>query len=127
MSENSRRRATAVWVDDPVSEGEAVLVPLPDGPPPWRGVIVVRLRGELRAYWNVCRHLPIPLDGGMGRLEWAPDGPPAWRCVTHGARFLADDGRCVEGPCAGEVLFSVPVGEQEGRIWIRPAIPEVGG
>jgi nitrite reductase/ring-hydroxylating ferredoxin subunit len=74
------------------------------GLPPKQGLIVCRTGRGVRVYWNVCQHLPIPLDGGLGHL-------PAGRelvCVSHGARFEREGGLCTSGPCRGRWLEAVP-------------------
>ncbi len=68
-----------------------------------REAIVVTLHdGSRRAYLNLCRHLPVPLDGGS-REFLSPDGRYLV-CGTHGARYRLDDGVCVDGPCTGTRL-----------------------
>jgi nitrite reductase/ring-hydroxylating ferredoxin subunit len=104
-----------VWIDlgpADLREGDARVVPVP-GAPAWQTVVVTRAAGGWRGYWNLCRHLPIPLDAGLGRL---PPGPELV-CSTHGARFRARDGLCVAGPCAGKSLHHVRVEEREGVLW----------
>lgn len=71
------------------------------------------------AYWNVCRHIPIPLDAGMGYLHPGPE----WVCKTHGARFRATDGVCVEGPCEGLKLYTLDVHVQDGQLWASGDVP----
>ncbi|MEO1228142.1 MAG: Rieske 2Fe-2S domain-containing protein [Myxococcota bacterium] len=96
-----------------VEEGQATLVSTPDLPPPWRSAVLTRIQGRVLGYWNVCRHIPIPLDGGLGALEGAKE----WVCSTHGARFRARDGMCVEGPCEGLSLHRIAVEERDGEVW----------
>ena len=86
--------------------------------PPWRSIIVSRIEGQLVAYWNVCRHLPVPLDGGTRELEGT-----YWTCMTHGARFQPSDGMCISGPCEGLELHRVPVDVEEGQIWVKLEVP----
>jgi nitrite reductase/ring-hydroxylating ferredoxin subunit len=70
-------------------------------------VIVGRVDGRVRAYANVCRHYPFPLDqGGSGVMS--PDGQ-LLLCHTHGALYRPDDGLCLEGPCEGARLFEARV------------------
>lgn len=92
------------------------------GPPPKRSILVVRTSDGVRAYWNVCRHLPIPLDAGTGVL---PRGPEIV-CQTHGARYRPEDGYCFDGPCAGAWLEAIPVEVDPmgaGRIYARIECP----
>lgn len=113
------------WLSAPVPEGHTVVVAC-DGPPPWRSVVVLRDGDGLHGYWNVCRHLPIPLDSGAGTLPQSDEVPATIACATHGARFRVADGVCVEGPCAGASLYPIRVGEVDARIWYE-AEPPAGG
>ncbi len=85
----------------------------PAGRPPKKSFLVVRSRDGLRVYWNVCRHLPIPLDAGTGALAGGDD----LVCLTHGARYRASDGCCIEGPCEGDALEPVEFEVVGGRIF----------
>ncbi len=74
-------------------------------------VLVGRCDGEVRAYANVCRHRPFPLDqGGSGVMAL---DERHLVCHTHGALYRPDDGVCVEGPCEGAALYPAKV-EREG-------------
>jgi len=90
--------------------GASRIVPHPEGAPPRRSLILVRLEAGLRAYWNVCAHLPVPLDSGAGAL---PPGD-ALVCLTHGARYATDTGRCLGGPCRGGKLAPVELVQVDG-------------
>lgn len=90
-----------------LAEGQVRVIFFPQGTPPKKSILLVRAPLGPKAYWNVCRHLPVPLDGGLMRL---PDG---LICLTHGARYQPNNGRCFDGPCVGEYLESIPV-EQDG-------------
>ncbi|MBX2811534.1 MAG: Rieske 2Fe-2S domain-containing protein [Myxococcales bacterium] len=105
---------------DDLQPGEQRIVYLPDLPPPWRSILVARTEHKCVAYWNVCRHLPVPLDAGSGDLGPGPD----WMCQTHGARFRVVDGACVSGPCAGQKLFTLSVYCEEEKMWAEGEIPE---
>ena len=83
------------------------------GKPPKMSFLVVSTQDGLRVYWNVCRHLPVPLDAGTGKLGRGPD----LVCLTHGARFRPTDGHCVEGPCEGLDLEAVEFVVEDGRIF----------
>lgn len=95
-----------------LAEGEVRVVAVPGGPR-HRSILVTRARGAIRAYRNECRHLPIPLDGGLGQM---PAGEELV-CVTHGARFRAEDGLCVAGPCEGRSLHPVEIEVQGGVVY----------
>lgn len=72
---------------------------------PEQALIIRDSRGTARAYRNRCRHLPIPLDLGSGAPTLHEDG--TLLCTAHGARYRADDGYCLSGPCKGEWLESL--------------------
>ena len=91
---------------DELAEGQAREVSTATG----EDLIVLRHRGELRAYRNRCPHT------GVG-LNWLPDDfltddGEFIRCASHGALFRLEDGFCVYGPCRGQSLLPVAVIEQ---------------
>lgn len=99
--------------------GAIMVVPHPDGAPPWRSVLVVHVpEVGLRAYWNVCQHLPVPLDSGIGALPPERD----LVCLTHGARYRPEDGRCTAGPCKGRALVAVRLSRDEAG-WLADVSP----
>ena len=82
-----------------------------------RKLLVVRWEGALYAYLNRCPHAGTPLD-------WVPDmfldrSRTHLICQTHGALFDPTDGFCVEGPCAGDRLTTVPVRIDDGEIVVE--------
>lgn len=83
---------------------------------PRDAVVVLDTHGNVRAYRDLCRHLPIPLD--LSRRYLSPDRRYLV-CATHGARFHVDDGMCERGPCVGLHLFSLPLREDAaGELWV---------
>ena len=68
---------------------------------------VARVDGKVVAYENLCRHLPVSLDYGDGRV-W-DSKKRFFVCFTHGARYEPGTGKCVEGPCGGASLHMVDV------------------
>ena len=76
-------------------------------------------RGAIVAYRNLCRHLPVPLDGGTGELL-SPDGAYLI-CGTHGALYRLHDGYCVDGPCEGLALHRLYVREHDGDLYVSDA------
>lgn len=105
-----------------LAPGEVYVVRLGrDGDGYAREALVLRdANGALRCYRNLCKHLPIPLDGGTRRFM-DPTGRYL-ECGTHGATYRPEDGLCVAGPCEGERLDALPLVEENGRLLIR--IPE---
>ncbi|MBW2188574.1 MAG: Rieske (2Fe-2S) protein [Deltaproteobacteria bacterium] len=75
--------------------------------------------GEIVAYRNLCRHLPVPLDGGTGELL-SEDGAHLI-CGTHGATYRLHDGYCVDGPCEGMTLQPLYVREDRGDLYVSDA------
>ncbi len=75
--------------------------------------------GAIVAYRNLCRHLPVPLDGGTGELL-SEDGMHLV-CGTHGATYRLHDGYCVDGPCEGMALQQLYVREAGGDIFVSDA------
>ncbi|MGB8223355.1 MAG: Rieske (2Fe-2S) protein [Polyangiales bacterium] len=73
-------------------------------------------RGAIVAYRNLCRHLPVPLDGGTGEL--LSDDGAHLVCGTHGATYRVLDGYCVEGPCEGLALHRLFVREDRGDLYV---------
>lgn len=72
--------------------------------------------GVIVAYRNLCRHLPVPLDGGTGEL--LSDDGAHLICGTHGATYRLLDGYCVEGPCEGLALQPLEVREEGGDLFV---------
>lgn len=83
---------------------------------PISAVLVRDDSGAILAYRNLCRHLPVPLDGGTGELL-AEDGAHLI-CGTHGATYRVLDGYCVEGPCEGLSLQRLPVRIEAGDLFV---------
>ncbi len=72
--------------------------------------------GAVVAYRNLCRHLPVPLDGGTGELL-SEDGMHLV-CGTHGATYRLNDGYCVDGPCEGMALEPLTVRADRGDLYV---------
>ena len=100
------------------ASGAPRLVTLPPAPgAPRREAIVLCDAHGFRAFLNVCKHLPIPLDAGS-RNVLAADGRH-FLCRTHGALYRISDGTCVQGPCGGQALASLAVELDSGRVYVR--------
>lgn len=77
-------------------------------------LLALRERGSVHLYHNRCPHLGIP-------LEWDPDNfldndAAFIRCANHGALFIKESGECIQGPCAGQALLSLPCHCSEGEL-----------
>jgi nitrite reductase/ring-hydroxylating ferredoxin subunit len=82
-----------------------------------REAFLAHFQGEIRAYENVCRHLPLSLDYGNGRF-FTPDGRH-FVCQTHGAIYEPLTGECIAGPCVGASLKRLSIEIVEGEIWFE--------
>jgi nitrite reductase/ring-hydroxylating ferredoxin subunit len=78
---------------------------------------LVNHQGRHYAYVNRCPHAGTPLDLWPNDFFTA-DGLHLI-CATHGAVFGPDSGICVEGPCPGARLESLPVERDGDSLVIR--------
>ncbi|HEU0201884.1 MAG TPA: Rieske 2Fe-2S domain-containing protein [Burkholderiaceae bacterium] len=72
-----------------------------------QSVVILRRGSECWAYVNRCPHFSIPLDFEPGTFA-TYDGE-VLMCAHHSALFRFEDGRCIDGPCAGQRLEAVPI------------------
>lgn len=93
--------------------GEARVVPHA-GPVPFRSILLVMGPDGPHAFFNVCRHVPVPLDAGSG-LAPVEDGD--WVCHTHGARYELLTGFCHSGPCRGSSLTELRLEVEAGVVY----------
>lgn len=99
--------------------GEVLVVALPTGGQAREALVVRDDAGVVRAYENVCQHIPIPLDAGSREFL---DDEGYLVCVTHGARYRRSDGECISGPCMGRSLVALRVKViDEAHVEIEPA------
>lgn len=105
---------TPVCPTDAIPEGNTHCLDL-DGFP----LLLVRVRGELRAFVNACPHQYLPLNHKGERMLSADK--TILRCTNHSAGFSARTGEGVEGLGIGECLDRVPVHVEGGQIVIGPA------
>jgi nitrite reductase/ring-hydroxylating ferredoxin subunit len=108
-------RGTRICASQDVIEGDVLSMVLEseNGMLP---LLVTRRHDKLRVFVNACPHQYLPLDYQGSNLLSA-DGSMLM-CNSHGARFLIDDGECVDGPAMGCALDLVPVEERAGEIWV---------
>lgn len=114
----SRRRVRVGPVAE-LARGDVRTVPLspdPDRRFPRRAVVVRDRHGVPRAFVNLCKHLPVPLDAGSG--EFLDDDHVHLVCGTHGALYRPEDGLCIWGPCEGEVLDALELVEEDGELYV---------
>ena len=81
-----------------------------------RDGFVARFAGEIVAYENACRHIPVNLDDADNRF-FTRDGQHLL-CQTHGAIYEPLTGLCVQGPCRGESLRKLRIEIREETIWL---------
>jgi nitrite reductase/ring-hydroxylating ferredoxin subunit len=77
---------------------------------------LARFQGNLVAYENRCRHLPLKLDYDDGRF-FTRDGHH-FICQTHNAIYEPLTGLCIQGPCEGESLKPLKIEVVKGEIWL---------
>lgn len=82
---------------------------------------VIRHRGEIHAWLNECRHVPMSLDWVENQFFTAERD--YLLCPTHGALYVPDTGECVAGPPCGKSLHRIPVVERDGGIWASCPAP----
>ena len=80
-------------------------------------IFTARRAGALYTYLNRCPHRGTPLD-------WRPDeffdeDGRYLVCGTHGAIFQVEDGLCLAGPCAGDLLTPVETFVSAGELYAR--------
>lgn len=88
-----------------------------EGPFDEEGILLALRGGEVRAYKNQCRHLPMPLDDRDPGQLWDSDRRYLL-CTSHGARYQPEDGLCVDGPCKGSHLKPLPIEVRDGEIFL---------
>lgn len=82
----------------------------------------IRWQGRARAYLNRCGHIPVELDYQPGRFF---DFTGQYLvCTTHGALYDPATGVCLGGRCNGTGLVSIPVLEQDGRVFLQASSKE---
>lgn len=79
-------------------------------------IFLVHHHGQLRAWRNWCPHWGV-------ELNLLPDAffDKAQRyliCTNHGALFEPDSGHCIEGPCGGDNLISLPLTLIDGQLHV---------
>ena len=78
---------------------------------------VALFEGQVVAYENVCRHVPITLDYGDARFFNSKE--THFVCQTHGATYEPRSGECIAGPCVGASLKRLEVEVIGEDVWFR--------
>ncbi len=71
--------------------------------------------GELHAYLNRCRHVPMTMDWVENQF-FTEEGDYIL-CATHGACYLPETGECVEGPPRGKFLIRVALSVEGDQVF----------
>ncbi|WP_042882943.1 Rieske (2Fe-2S) protein [Cupriavidus necator] len=87
------------------------------------GVVVIRRGHDAWAYLNRCPHFSVCLDYEPGEVL-TYDGQ-VLMCAHHSALFRFEDGRCIEGPCAGAALTPVAIRVVDGEVRCAAGMPAV--
>lgn len=74
-------------------------------------------QNQVLCYQNVCRHIPILLDCGDGRLFNAEG--THFVCHNHGATYEPLTGKCIAGPCVGVSLKRLEIELIGEEIWFQ--------
>lgn len=77
---------------------------------------VANFKGDIVAYENLCRHLPITLDYGDG--EFFSKNNNFFVCQTHGAFYEPKTGLCVSGPCVGASLIQLSTELNDDEVFL---------
>jgi nitrite reductase/ring-hydroxylating ferredoxin subunit len=106
-----------------LAEGETTVFKFQDAAGMDSEGLVIRYKGKLHAFQNLCRHQPLPLDYGDG--DFLDESGQYLLCRNHAALFEPDSGFCVSGPCAGASLFQYPVEEKDEQIVVSIPVVEI--
>ena len=98
---------------DAIPDGGAKGVELGEGAD-YVGIILLRRGDTVHGFLNRCPHQGTPLETFPDRF--LDETGNLLVCSTHGARFCAQDGVCVAGPCKGKVLTRVALGLKNGSV-----------
>lgn len=80
-------------------------------------LVATRLRGEPRAWHNVCPHQGRALNFAPDRFLTDKHGHLV--CAAHGAVFEPDEGRCVSGPCRNACLKAIALTETDRGVFAQ--------
>jgi len=79
-------------------------------------VVVIRLGAQLLAFHNCCPHFSLPLNYEPDRFHVF--GGDMVMCAHHTAIYRLTDGSCVDGPCTGARLTSIPIAIEGGDVLV---------
>lgn len=80
-------------------------------------VLVLRYQGLVKAYRNLCVHMPRPLDGEDGQIFDPQTGH--LRCSMHGIVYSPETGESLSDICRGKKLTSIRIIEHEAKLYFK--------
>lgn len=80
-------------------------------------VLVLRYQGLVKAFRNLCVHMPRPLDGEDEQIF--DPGTGHLRCSMHGIVYSPETGESLSDICRGKKLTSVRVVEYDAKLYLR--------
>ncbi|HXG20375.1 MAG TPA: Rieske 2Fe-2S domain-containing protein [Methylomirabilota bacterium] len=83
---------------------------------------LVNYKGQLFAYVNRCRHVPMTMD--WVENQFLTEDKRYILCATHGAAYEPDTGECVFGPPCGRFLDRVPLTIEGDRVLAQRPVEE---
>jgi len=83
---------------------------------------IVNFEGQLFAYVNRCRHVPMTMD--WVENQFLTEDGRYILCATHGAAYEPQSGECVFGPPCGKFLDRVPLTVEDGQVIAHSPIEE---
>ncbi|WP_018417036.1 Rieske (2Fe-2S) protein [Teredinibacter turnerae] len=101
---------------DELLDGDCIKLPLK-----FRGkkdsALIIRDRGEVRAFHNLCVHMPRTLDcESHSVFDFEKQ---QLRCSMHGIVYSSETGESLSEICRGKKLTSIRIIEQDNKILIR--------
>lgn len=85
------------------------------GKEPFR-LLLLRRGEQVWGYHNSCPHFSLPLN--FEPQHFITQDGELIMCAHHTAFFKFDDGMCVDGPCAGSALLSIPIYIANGSVFV---------
>lgn len=80
-------------------------------------LFAVKKNAKVFIYLNRCPHLSLPLEWQKDQFL---DNKAAFiKCSNHGALFVIQTGKCIQGPCLGDCLWEIPYSVDKGQITVR--------
>lgn len=80
-------------------------------------VLVLRYKGEVKAFRNLCVHMPRPLDGEDNYIFDPETGH--LRCSMHSIVYSPETGESLSDICRGKKLTSVRVVEHKAKLYLK--------